>query len=123
MSELLGPACNKSNIPVKLVTSCQQVVDAMRTQLVDGLLADLLRAVRFLRVYVIYRVDDFAELYSKKIGIRSEVLIKTLWGDYYLQTKTKRIMKGAQAKAKKPLFVQFILNYIWEVYDAVCSRR
>ena len=74
-------------------------------------------------MYVIYRVDDFAELYSKKIGIRSEVLIKTLWGDYYLQTKTKRIMKGAQAKAKKPLFVQFILNYIWEVYDAVCSRR
>ena len=74
-------------------------------------------------MYVIYRVDDFAELYSKKIGIRSEVLIKTLWGDYYLQTKTRRIMKGAQAKAKKPLFVQFILNYIWEVYDAVCSRR
>ena len=74
-------------------------------------------------MYVIYRVDDFADFYSKKIGIRSEVLIKTLWGDYYLQTKTRRIMKGAQAKAKKPLFVQFILNYIWEVYDAVCSRR
>jgi ribosome assembly protein 1 len=68
-------------------------------------------------------VEDFAELYSKKIGIRPDVLIKTLWGDYYLHAKSKRIMKGAQAKAKKPLFVQFILNYIWEIYDAVCARR
>ncbi|CAB4024121.1 Elongation factor Tu GTP-binding domain-containing 1, partial [Paramuricea clavata] len=70
-----------------------------------------------------FRVNDFAEMYSKKIGVRSDVLIKTLWGDYYLHTKTKRIMKGAQAKAKKPLFIQFILNYIWEIYDAVCVRR
>jgi ribosome assembly protein 1 len=74
-------------------------------------------------MYDISRVNDFAEMYSKKIGIRSDVLIKTLWGDYYLHTKTKRIMKGAQAKAKKPLFIQFILNYIWEIYDAVCVRR
>ncbi|XP_028407033.1 elongation factor-like GTPase 1 isoform X2 [Dendronephthya gigantea] len=70
-----------------------------------------------------FRVEDFAALYSRKIGIRSDVLVKTLWGDYYLDAKNKRIMKGAQAKAKKPLFVQFILNYIWEVYEAVCVRR
>ncbi|XP_046864219.1 elongation factor-like GTPase 1 isoform X2 [Xenia sp. Carnegie-2017] len=70
-----------------------------------------------------FRVDDFAELYAIKMGVRSDVLMKTLWGDFYLQTKTKRIMKGAQAKAKKPLFVQFILNYIWEIYEAVCVRR
>ena len=69
------------------------------------------------------RLTDFAELYSKKIGIRSDVLRKTLWGDYFLHNKAKRIMKGAQGKAKKPLFVQFILNYIWEVYEAVCIRR
>ena len=39
----------------KLLTACCMFVDnlgqAVRTQLVDGLLADLLQAVRFLRVY------------------------------------------------------------------------
>lgn len=30
------------------------------------------------------------------MGIRSEVLLKTLWGDFYLNAKAKKIMKGAQ---------------------------
>ena len=59
MSELLEQPCNKSDIFVKLVTSCQQVWNnllttleqAVRTHLVDGLSADLLQVVRFLRVY------------------------------------------------------------------------
>lgn len=37
--------------------------------------------------------------------------------------KAKKIMKGAQAKAKKPLFVQFILENIWSVYEAAIERR
>jgi hypothetical protein len=40
---------------LQLLTSCSKLVDnlgqAVRTQLVDGLLADLLQDVRFLRVY------------------------------------------------------------------------
>ena len=59
VSELLEQPCNKSDIFVKLVTSCQQVwhdllttlEQAVRTHLVDGLSADLLQVVRFLRVY------------------------------------------------------------------------
>ena len=30
------------------------------------------------------------------MGIKSEVLLKTLWGDFYLNAKAKKIMKGAQ---------------------------
>ena len=60
VSELLEQPCNKSDIFVKLVTSCEQVWNnllttleqAVRTHLVDGLSADLLQVVRFLRVYV-----------------------------------------------------------------------
>ena len=56
---MLEQPCNKSDIFVKLVTSCQQVWNnllttleqAVRTHLVDGLSADLLQVVRFLRVY------------------------------------------------------------------------
>ena len=60
---MLEQPSNKSDIFVKLVTSCQQVWNnllttleqAVRTDLVDGLSSDLLQVVRFLRVYVILR--------------------------------------------------------------------
>ncbi|XP_043933738.1 elongation factor-like GTPase 1 [Protopterus annectens] len=70
-----------------------------------------------------FSIDHFAHLYSQKVGIRSDVLRKTLWGDYYLNTKVKRIMKGAQAKGKKPLFVQLVLENIWSLYEAVTQRE
>uniref|UniRef100_A0A8C1UDM1 Elongation factor-like 1 n=1 Tax=Cyprinus carpio TaxID=7962 RepID=A0A8C1UDM1_CYPCA len=63
------------------------------------------------------------KMYSQKMGIRSSVLLKTLWGDFYLNAKAKKIMKGAQSKGKKPLFVQLVLDNIWSMYDAVVTRR
>ena len=62
-------------------------------------------------------------MYSKKLNVKAEILNKTLWGDFYLNVKTKRIMKGAQAKGKKPLFVQFILENLWTVYNTVMEKR
>ena len=70
-----------------------------------------------------FTCGQFAEIFSKKTGISKDVLLKTLWGDYYLNSKTKRIMHGAQAKGKKPLFVQIVLENIWSVYDAVYVRK
>ena len=70
-----------------------------------------------------YSIGNFAEMYASKLGIKADILRKTLWGDYFLHSKSKRIFKGAQAKAKKPLFVQFILENIWAVYDAVFISR
>ena len=67
-------------------------------------------------------ISDFAKIYGSKLGINESILKKTLWGDFYLHTKSKRIFKGAQAKAKKPLFVQFVLENLWAVYDAVLRR-
>ena len=40
-------------------------------------------------------IEDFARIYSSKLGMKEDVLRKTLWGDFYLNTKTKRIHKGA----------------------------
>lgn len=59
----------------------------------------------------------------KKLGVTRKVLSKTLWGDYYLNMKAKKIMKGAYSKGKKPLFVQCILDNIWSIYDAVTLNR
>lgn len=41
-------------------------------------------------------IRHFAHIYSERMGIKKEVLLKTLWGDFYLNVKAKRIMKGAQ---------------------------
>lgn len=65
----------------------------------------------------------FAKLFSDKLGVKEEILKKVLWGDFYLNTKTKRFMKGAQEKAKKPLFVQVILDNLWNVYETVVMRH
>lgn len=42
------------------------------------------------------RLDQFAELYARKVGVSACVLNKTLWGDFYLDGKTKTVRKGAQ---------------------------
>ncbi|KAL3866062.1 hypothetical protein ACJMK2_043403 [Sinanodonta woodiana] len=70
-----------------------------------------------------FTIHHFAELFAKKLGVNSSVLEKTLWGDFYLNSKMKRIQKGAQSKAKKPLFVQVVLENIWAVYNAVMVRK
>ena len=64
-----------------------------------------------------FTVADFAAVLSRsKLGLSEAVLKKTLWGDYYLNAKEKRIMKGAQAKAKKPLFVTLVLENLARIY-------
>ncbi|MBN3290122.1 EFL1 GTPase, partial [Polypterus senegalus] len=70
-----------------------------------------------------FSILQFAQLYSQKMGIRIEVLQKTLWGDFYLNAKAKKIMKGAQCKGKKTLFVQLVLDNIWSLYEAVVIKR
>lgn len=70
-----------------------------------------------------FSIESFANLVSNKLGVKVDVLKKTLWGDFYLNSKTKRIMKGAQEKAKKPLCVQMILENIWLIYDVIINQK
>lgn len=70
-----------------------------------------------------FTIEDFSKLYAKKLGIQENILLKTLWGDYYANVKAKKIFKGAQAKGKKCLFAQFVLENIWSMYDTVLTRR
>lgn len=66
---------------------------------------------------------EFAEVLSKKLGMNKSALLKTLWGDYYFDSKSKTIKKGALAKAKKPIFVQMVLDNLWTVYEAVLINK
>ena len=67
-----------------------------------------------------FSTRQFAVLYEKKLGIKRSVLEKVLWGDYYLEPKTKRVLgsKHLKGRALKPMFVQLVLDNIWAVYNA-----
>ncbi|CAG8662036.1 11976_t:CDS:2, partial [Racocetra fulgida] len=67
-----------------------------------------------------FRIEQFAQIYAAKLGIKESVLCKVLWGDYYLDPKTKRFLQHKHLKGRqlKPMFVQFVLENIWTVCDA-----
>ncbi|GAA5885129.1 hypothetical protein JCM6882_007242 [Rhodosporidiobolus microsporus] len=70
-----------------------------------------------------FRISRFAQLYAAKLGMSEANLNKVLWGEWYLDPKTKRVLSRKkmekEGKKLKPLFVQFVLENIWGVYDAV----
>lgn len=70
-----------------------------------------------------FTVESFSKIYAVKLEANQKVLQHTLWGDFYLDKKKNRIMRGAQANAKKPLFVQLILENLWSVYETIVERR
>lgn len=67
-----------------------------------------------------FTVRQFANLYEKKLGIRRTAMEKVLWGDFYLDPKTKKVLgpKHLRGRALKPMFVQLVLDNIWAVYQA-----
>ncbi|KAI9375246.1 P-loop containing nucleoside triphosphate hydrolase protein [Aspergillus egyptiacus] len=67
-----------------------------------------------------FTVRQFAAIYEKKLGIKRAILEKVLWGDFYLDPKTKRVLgqKHLKGRALKPMFVQLVLDSIWAAYEA-----
>lgn len=74
-----------------------------------------------------FRLSRFAELYASKLGFSANNLNKVLWGEWYLDPKSKRVLSRkkmeASGKKLKPLFVQFVLDNIWAVYDCVVLKK
>ena len=66
-----------------------------------------------------FSLHDFASLYESKIGMKKEVLMQTLWGEYFFNTKQKRL--SDRQMAASPMFVQFVLSTLWHVYTAVIT--
>lgn len=67
-----------------------------------------------------FTVKQFAGIYEKKLGMKGSALEKVLWGDYYLDPKTRRVLEPKHLKGRplKPMFVQLVLENIWAVYAA-----
>ena len=67
-----------------------------------------------------FTIRQFASIYERKMGIKRSILEKALWGDFYLEPKSKRVLgsKHLKGRALKPMFVQLVLDNIWAVYEA-----
>ncbi|KAK3357021.1 P-loop containing nucleoside triphosphate hydrolase protein [Lasiosphaeria hispida] len=70
-----------------------------------------------------FTVRQFASLYEKKLGIKRSHLEKVLWGSFYLDPKTKKVLgpKHLKGRPLKPIFVQLVLEQIWAVYQATAG--
>ncbi|KRZ11888.1 Elongation factor Tu GTP-binding domain-containing protein 1, partial [Trichinella zimbabwensis] len=66
-----------------------------------------------------FRLVDFARFWSKRLHTDEELLLQALWGDYYIDSKTKLPVFGASDKGKSPLFVVMILNNLSAIYDSM----
>ena len=68
-----------------------------------------------------FTVERFVGLYSAKLDMKAEALRQTLWGDYFFESRNRRVLsKRAASKLslEKPMFAQFVLDPIWAIYDA-----
>lgn len=65
-----------------------------------------------------FGIREFAEIYASKLGASVNALQRSLWGAKFYNPKTKMIVgkKGVGAN-KKPMFVQFVLEPLWQVYQ------
>lgn len=74
-----------------------------------------------------FRLERFSMLYSKKLGIKEQNIRRFLWGNYYLDPKTKRVLtqkqRDKEKRNMKPMFVQFVLDNIWSVYENTVVNR
>ncbi|XP_020273309.1 elongation factor-like GTPase 1 isoform X1 [Asparagus officinalis] len=68
-----------------------------------------------------FSINQFADFYASKLGASSNALLKGLWGPRYFNTKKMMIVgkKGMEGVSKdpQPMFVQFVLKPLWQVYQ------
>lgn len=73
-----------------------------------------------------FSINTFARFVLSKLGFSQSVLSKTLWGDFYLDMKNKKIIPGKKLKPNQSLklmFVGLILDQIWAVYQSCIIDR
>lgn len=69
-----------------------------------------------------FTLKQFAEMYAEKFGVKVDKLMKNLWGDRFFNMKTKKWSATQEADNKRG-FVQFVLEPIFKVFDAVMNVK
>merc|ERR1712110_105752 len=70
-----------------------------------------------------FSLKQFADMYSKKFKTDVAKLMKKLWGDWYFNAKEKKWKKDSQSGCEKRAFVQFVLDPIYKVFDAIMNEK
>ena len=69
-----------------------------------------------------FTIDDFLDIIAekfKKYKFKKEGLKKCLWGNYYFNPKTKKISSKPINSQHYPMFAEFILKNIFNIYEKV----
>lgn len=69
-----------------------------------------------------FTLKQFAEMYAEKFGVQVDKLMHNLWGDRFFNLKTKKWSSNQDADSKRG-FVQFVLDPIFKVFDAVMNVK
>jgi len=70
-----------------------------------------------------FTVPQFAKVVAGKTGMKRAALERVLWGEFYFNPKTKSVTRKPQGRIIKPMFVQLILDNIWQVYAEVLENQ
>ncbi|GLD92420.1 hypothetical protein PINS_up000953 [Pythium insidiosum] len=63
-----------------------------------------------------FNIGFFAHVYAKRLELPFRVVRQALWGDYYYNAKTKKIVTKPPTSQSATLFCSFILEPIWTTY-------
>jgi len=69
-----------------------------------------------------FTLKQFSEMYASKFGVQVDKLMKNLWGDRFFNLKTKK-WTSTQEDGSVRGFVQFVLDPIFKVFDAVMNVK
>ncbi|KAL5723351.1 hypothetical protein ACHQM5_006761 [Ranunculus cassubicifolius] len=70
-------------------------------------------------------IAQFAKMWASKLKASEAAFQKALWGPRYFNSKTNMIVgkKGMGGSSKVPMFVQFVLEPIWKVYQSALESE
>jgi elongation factor 2 len=70
-----------------------------------------------------FSLKQFADMYASKFNTDTSKLMKRLWGDNFYHGKDKKWKKESAKGCEKRAFVQFVLDPIYKVFDAIMNEK
>ncbi|KAG2775467.1 Ribosome assembly protein 1 [Phytophthora cactorum] len=68
-----------------------------------------------------FSIGYFAVLYAKKLELPVRVMRQALWGEYYYNGKTKKIVSKPPTSNSQTMFCSFILDLVWATYTTIAK--
>lgn len=68
-----------------------------------------------------FSIGSFAQIYAKRLDLPPRALRQALWGEYYYNAKTKKIVTKPPTANSQTMFCAFILDLIWTTYTTMAK--